>query len=93
MHTKAMIEEIRTHEPNKNLVKHLEKILKQAKIGDVQGMISVCIWDAGTTSTGWSPPPKVYHTRIVSRRMIGELEYLKLDLMSDGRWIERDEFG
>jgi len=85
------VSEVRPQEPNENLVKHLEGMMEQAKTGKMQGMVAVSIWDDGTTGNGWAGPPKCYHTTIVSRRIIGELEYMKLDLMTSGRWVEREE--
>jgi len=85
------VREVRRQEPNEDLIKNLEDQLEKAKKGEIQGMVSISIWEDGSTCNGWVNPPKAYQTKIVSRRMIGELEYLKLDLMSAGRWVEREE--
>lgn len=86
-----LVEEIRTQESNQYLIEHLERMLKQAKTGLAQGMVSIVIYENGGTCYGWLKPPKEYHTTLTSSRMLGEIERLKYELLSSGRWVERDE--
>ena len=78
-------------QPNPLLIKELKDLVVRAESGEIQGMVFFSIFDDGRTTCGWEPPPGKYHTRLVSRRFIGEIEYAKLELMSFNRWVERGE--
>jgi len=85
------IRQIKTCEPNKALIEHLKAMLVDAEKGELQGIIEVCLWDSSETSQGWCPAPKAYHTVITSRRVVGELEYLKNMVIGDQLWVAQDE--
>lgn len=86
------IKEVRTKEPNQVLIDHFELQLERAKSGELQGHVGIIIFDDGTTSSAWVNPPKDYHTKIVSTRIIGEIEYMKAELMTSDWYVRRDEF-
>jgi len=85
------IRQIKTSEPNQKLIEHLKDLLADAETGELQGIVEVRLWDSSETSQGWCPAPKGYHTQVASRRVVGELEYLKNLVIGDQLWIAQDE--
>ena len=85
-----MIVPLRIHEPNERLVKFLERMLEEAKAGEAQGIIGAVIFDSGATDDFWIDPPKVYHTTVVSDRVIGAMSRCSHSLMM-ARWAEEQE--
>lgn len=75
--------------PNPKAIKELEGILEDAKSGDLVGFIFIGVHSDGCVSSGWIPAPHHYNDQLISRRVVGELEYTKLALMSHERWVER----
>lgn len=47
----------------------------------VQGIVGVVVFDNGNTDQFWEEPPKVYHTTLVSDRIVGSLERCKFKLL------------
>ena len=72
---------IKKQEPSELMVSALEKLLEDAKEGTLQGMVGVAIFDDGTTDQFWYEPPKVYHTTVISDRIIGAMERCKHKLL------------
>lgn len=85
------VQDIRKTEANPNFVAFVEGMLEDAKSGEIQGMCGVLIYENSHVSDFWCNPPKVYHTKITSRRVIGELECMKLEFMTAGKWVKHNE--
>ncbi len=77
------IQELKIHEANEKLIDLLEYFLKQAKSGELQGIVGIKLFDDGYTSSFWSNTPKQYHTKINSCRIIGELHILQAEMTQD----------
>ena len=76
------IHEIKTPEPNPDLVSQIKKLLVDAESGKLQGMVGVVIYENGNSSETWTAPPKSYHLNLVSDRIIGCIERIKYQLLS-----------
>ena len=64
--------------PNQNLIEGLERALKQAKTGDIQGMLWVDFWDNDMTSHGWALPDRYRDWK--ATLLIGEMYKAITDL-------------
>ena len=62
--------------PDKSLIEHIEDLLKEAKSGELQGLIYVCRYKGDKVAHGWAG---VGTHRM---RVIGELEQMKWHLMA-----------
>ena len=69
---KANIKEINIRVPRYGLVEHIENMLKDAKSGELVGMLDVQLWHGGAVSSGWHIGTSEY-----LRTLIGETELLK----------------
>lgn len=61
--------------PNESLVSRLEDLLADAKAGELVGLAWVCQWNGDKVSNGWQL------SQMNGRRLVGELEYMKLEIM------------
>lgn len=61
--------------PNESLVSRIESLLDQAKSGELIGLAWVCQWKGDTVSNGWQL------SQMNGRRLVGEIEYMKLEIM------------
>ena len=89
--SESKVSEIRVHEPCQRTVEALEQLLDDAKKGNVQGAVGVVIFDDGSTDQFWYDPPKVYHTTVLSDRIIGAMERCKHKLLRV-RTDQEDDF-
>ena len=88
------VEELRIHEPNKDLVEYAELLLKDAKTGKLQAIAGVVVFDNGNTADVWVNAPKGQRLDLHSDRMIGCLERVKFQLLAHRHGIEtEDVFG
>ena len=68
------LSEVPAH-PNTLLIERIEDLLEQAKSGELVGLAYVCQWKGDTVSNGWQL------SRMNARRLIGEIEFMKLEMM------------
>lgn len=61
--------------PNESLVSCLEGLLDDARSGELVGLAWVCQWKGDTVSNGWQL------SQMNGRRLVGEIEYMKLEIM------------
>lgn len=85
------VQDIETKIPNQDLIAQVSQLLALARSGEIVGMLGITVYHDGTTSDHWFNPTEAHQTKIVSRRVIGELECLKLEMMAGKRWVEREE--
>lgn len=71
------VEDITDNSPNKDLIRHLEKLLKYAKTGELRSYISICGWNDDAWSKGW-----VMDRRNSRLRMLGMFSKLYFDLQT-----------
>ena len=76
------VTEIKTVEPNPDLIARCKVLLADAESGEIQGIVGVVVYDISSTSEFWVPPPKGYHLNLVSDRIVGCLERIKYQLLS-----------
>jgi hypothetical protein len=76
MKKQSQIREINLLEPREEVVSHLERLLEEAKSGELIGIFEVVVFQGGFVNSGWAmrSPENL-------RTMIGELEMLKRDLI------------
>ena len=74
---KSNVIEVVKDAPNDGLIKHIEEILRQAKSGELQGVIIISSFDDNTVNSSW-------HADIMRNRMrlIGELEQVKYHFLA-----------
>lgn len=84
------LRDIKIHEPSPLLVEAMKKMLEDAESGLLQGMVGVCIFEAGNVDQFWYDPPKWYHTSVLADRIVGALERCKYKLMRIHVWAEED---
>lgn len=72
------VTEIDIRQPREGLISHLDRLLEQAKSGELTGIIAVSLWQGGGVGHGWSMNNGEY-----LRTMIGEMEMLKHNLIDN----------
>ena len=80
MSESAQIIEIDIFQPRDHLIRQLEGLLKDAKTGELTGLISVSLWQGGNVSHGYSLKNGDYF-----RTLVGEMEILKHALIDQDR--------
>jgi len=85
------VRELKTTEPNADLVERLEVLLKDAKSGEIQSIIGMVIYENGNPGDFWVAAPKGYHISIMSDRIIGCLERIKYQMLSTRHGIETED--
>lgn len=85
------VEQIKTVEPNPTLVKQLEDLLKDAESGKLQAIVGVVIYENGNSSDFWVAPPKDYHVSILSDRIVGCIERIKYQLLSNRYNVDAED--
>ncbi len=76
------VTEIKTVEPNPDLIVRCKSLLKSAESGELQAIVGVVIYENGNSSEFWVGAPKDYHVNLVSDRIIGCIERIKYQLLS-----------
>ena len=76
------VKEIKTIEPNPDLITRCNALLEEAKSGELQGIVGVVIYENGNSSEFWVSAPKNYHLNLISDRIIGCIERIKYQLLS-----------
>ena len=76
------VREIKTVEPNADLVERCKILLEEAESGEIQGIVGLVVYDVSNTSEFWVPPPKGYDVSLVSDRIVGCIERIKYRLLS-----------
>ena len=82
------VEQIKTIEPNPDLVARCKALLVDAESGELQGIVGVVVYDNGISSDFWVQAPKGYDISLISDRIIGCLERIKYQLLSDRYNVE-----
>ena len=85
------VKEIKTTEPNPDLVTRFKALLEDAESGKLQGVVGVVIYDNGNSSDFWVSAPRGYNISLISDRIIGCLERIKYQLLSDRHNVEADD--
>ena len=80
-----MLKDIKDRSPNVELVKQLEKLLQQAKTGELRTVFTICGWDDDCVTHGWA-----YDDRSSRRRLLAEMVLLQHDYMIDTDFAEND---
>ena len=70
------IEAIDVRKPDAELIEHLEKLLNEAKKGELVGISYVAVWHGNSVSSSWCQMRFSY-----LRTVIGELYFLKHKLI------------
>ena len=61
--------------PNEHLIERIKSLLKDAESGELLGLAYVCQWKGDSVSSGWSL------ANMHARKLIGEIEFMKRDMM------------
>lgn len=85
------VSEIRSKQPNQNLIEYAEKLLRDAKSGELQSIAGVVVFSEGTTSEIWISAPAGYPLHLHSDRMLGCLERLKFTLMAHRSGLDAED--
>ena len=72
------IEDIKDRKPNPDTIRILERLLDEAKRGEVRTIVYICGYDDDSWGNGW-----VVDSRNTARRMIGELTMLHFDFIAN----------
>lgn len=67
--------------PNQDLIQMLERMLEDAKGGELQGLLCVQAWKGEVVDNCWVLGPMKY----ASRRMLGEMDYVKAEIIEHTR--------
>jgi len=65
--------------PNPTVVEHLEEMLHMARIGDIQGLAYVAIFENGSTDNGWAGSDDGN----IAKRLLAELCLLRAKFEDD----------
>lgn len=68
---------VQNRAPNSDLIERLKNLLIEAENGELLGMAYVCQWQGDQVSNGWCL------SRLNARRLVGEIEFMKRDMMAD----------
>lgn len=74
----AEVKEIKDRTPNQDLIKHLEKMLEQARSGVLRAHFTICGWDDDAVTHCW-----VIDERTTRRRFLGGVVLAQNDLVND----------
>jgi len=85
-----MVEEIPIHNPNENLVKALERLLEQAKDGEIQSIIYAIRWDNSDVGGGWQLSPNYGIASLFGQLDITKQEIGLKYLISNGDFTLED---
>lgn len=72
------LKDIKDRTPNQDTIEHLEKLLEQAKTGELRTIIDVAAYDDDSVSHGWS-----IDSRNSRRRLIAEVVMLQNDIVTN----------
>lgn len=65
----VVISEVRgLHEPNPEVIKHIEILLGYAKTGELRSIMEICEWSDGVVGSGWR-----VSRHYQKRNMVGEM--------------------
>jgi len=85
------VKQIKITEPNPALVERCQSLLEKAESGELQGIVGAVIYDNGNSGDFWVSAPSVYDISLISDRIIGCLERIKYQLLSDRHNVEADD--
>ena len=74
----ADLYDIKDRSPNEQTIAHLKQLLEWAEQGKLRSVFAVTQWDDDSVSHGWS-----VDGRTGRRRLIGQIELAKFDLLTD----------
>ena len=82
------IREILSANPNPKMIEMAEKLLADAKAGEIVGFVGCLMFKDQQVDDTWVESPHWWHTSVSSDRIIGALSRLKFRLLSF-RCLER----
>lgn len=85
------VSEIKIVEPNPDLVTRCKSLLEDAESGELQGICGVVIYENGNSSEFWVAAPKDYHVNLISDRIIGCIERIKYQLLSNRYNVDAED--
>lgn len=85
------LREIKTVEPNPDLVERCKSLLADAESGEIQAVVGVVVYETGYTSEFWVSAPKNYQLNIVSDRIVGCIERIKYALLSNRYNVDAED--
>lgn len=82
------ISEIKKQVPNQKLVEQCERLLRDARSGEIQAIAGCLIYDSGCSSEFWVNSPQNRHIKLDSDRMIGCFERMKFQIIATRHSLE-----
>lgn len=71
MPDEPVLAELNVRRPNQDTIRHLEKLLEQARSGELTGLAYVAIWHGYSVNSSWVTVPFTH-----LRTVVGELHFL-----------------
>lgn len=81
----SKIEDIKDKTPNPNVIRQIEKMLEDAKAGNIRSLVTIAGWDDDSWTHAWALDRR--NTRL---RMIGQIATLQHEALTNEALFDKD---